>query len=65
MVYIKPVFRSHVYATSLTSIVTERVLMSSAITLLGVEVGNELVLNIYRKLGYRVIRTRPWVMAYP
>jgi ribosomal protein S18 acetylase RimI-like enzyme len=44
---------------------TERVLMSGTIALLSVEVGNELALNIYRKLGYRVIRTRPWVMAYP
>lgn len=64
-VYTKPVFRGRGYATSLTSIVTERVLMSGAIALLSVEVGNKLALNIYRKLGYRVIRTRPWIMAYP
>ncbi|MCC6034905.1 MAG: GNAT family N-acetyltransferase [Desulfurococcaceae archaeon] len=64
-VYTKPEFRNKGYAKAVTSAVTKRAIMSSAIAHLCVEVNNEPAIRVYSRLGYRVVNTRPWIKAQP
>jgi ribosomal protein S18 acetylase RimI-like enzyme len=64
-VYTRPEFRGRGYAKATTSAVTRRAVESGAMAVLSVEVSNEVALKLYRELGYRVVRTRPWIIARP
>jgi len=64
-VYTRPEFRGRGYAKAVSSAVTRRAVESGAVALLSVEVNNEPALKLYRGLGYRVARTRPWIIAFP
>jgi GNAT superfamily N-acetyltransferase len=62
-VYTKPSFRGRGYATAVTSKLTRTVIDAESRALLYVEVGNELAIKVYTKLGYRISRTLPWLVA--
>jgi ribosomal protein S18 acetylase RimI-like enzyme len=64
-VYTREEYRRRGYATAVTSAATRRVVSSGATAFLCVEEGNEEAMRIYRKLGYSLLRTRPWVIAKP
>ena len=62
-VYTREEYRRRGYATAVTSATTRRIVSSGAIAFLCVEEGNEEAVRIYRKLGYSIFRTRPWIIA--
>jgi ribosomal protein S18 acetylase RimI-like enzyme len=62
-VYTREEYRRRGYATAVTSATTRRILSAGAIAFLCVEEGNEEAIWIYRKLGYSILRTRPWIIA--
>ncbi|MCC6032908.1 MAG: GNAT family N-acetyltransferase [Desulfurococcaceae archaeon] len=64
-VYTGEEFRGRGYATAVTSAATRKVVSSGATAFLCVEEGNELAIRIYKKLGYSILRTRPWIVAKP
>jgi len=64
-VYTREEYRRRGYATAVTSAATRRVVSSGATAFLCVEEGNEEAVRIYRKLGYSILRTRPWIIAKP
>lgn len=64
-VYTKPSFRGRGYAKAVVSAITRIAITSNAKAWLNVEIGNEPAIKVYTKLGYRVVDTRPWVIAYP
>jgi ribosomal protein S18 acetylase RimI-like enzyme len=64
-VYTREEYRRRGYATAVTSAATRRVVSSGAMAYLCVEEVNEEAVRIYRKLGYSILRTRPWIIAKP
>jgi ribosomal protein S18 acetylase RimI-like enzyme len=64
-VYTREEYRRRGYATAITSATTRRVVSSGAMACLCVEEVNEGAVRIYRKLGYSILRTRPWIIAKP
>jgi len=64
-VYTREEYRRRGYATAVTSAATRRVVSSGATAFLCVEEGNEEAIRVYRKIGYSILRTRPWIIAKP
>jgi ribosomal protein S18 acetylase RimI-like enzyme len=64
-VYTVEEYRRRGYATAVTSAATRRIVSSGSTAFLCVEEGNEDAIRIYRKLGYKHLRTRPWLVAKP
>ncbi len=64
-VYTRKGFRGRGYAKAVVSALTREALTSGAIAGLHVEVGNESAIRVYEGLGYRILRTRTWIFAYP
>jgi ribosomal protein S18 acetylase RimI-like enzyme len=64
-VHTLPEHRGRGYAKAVTSAATRSIVCAGATALLCVEEGNEPAMRVYRKLGYRVLRTRTWVFATP
>ncbi len=53
------------YARAVASALTREAVISGAYAGLYGEVDNETAISIYRKLGYRIVKTRTWVFAHP
>ncbi len=51
------------YAKAVTSAVTRDAIFSGALAMLHVEEENEPAIRAYRRLGYRVVRRKPWIRA--
>jgi len=64
-VYTVEEYRRRGYATAVTSAATRRIVSSGSTAFLCVKEGNEDAIRIYRKLGYKHLRTRPWLVAKP
>ena len=64
-VYTLPEHRGKGYAKVVTSAATRSIVCAGVTALLCVEEGNEPAIRVYKKLGYRVLRTRIWVFAKP
>jgi len=64
-VFTHPEYRGQGFAKVVTSAITRDALLSGAIASLHVMDGNEPAIKVYRRLGYEVIRRRPWVFFTP
>ncbi len=64
-VFTRKEYRGKGFAKAVTSALTREAMASSIPAGLHVEVGNEPAIRVYRRLGYRIIRTRTWIFAYP
>ena len=64
-VYTRPTYRRRGYATAVVSAATRKVVSSGARSFLSVNKENVEAINIYLRLGYKVYRTRPWIIAKP
>jgi ribosomal protein S18 acetylase RimI-like enzyme len=64
-IYTRSEYRRRGYATAVTSAITRRIVSSGAVAFLCVEKDNVEAIRVYEKLGYRVVNTRPWIIAKP
>lgn len=64
-VFTRKKFRGKGYAKAATSALTRETVASGTFAGLHVEIDNKAAIGIYRKLGYKTIRTRPWIFMYP
>jgi len=64
-VFTRGKYRGRGYAKAVVSALTREAITTGAYAGLHVEVDNEPALRIYRELGYRILRTRMWIFAYP
>jgi GNAT superfamily N-acetyltransferase len=60
-VFTHPEYRGLGYAKTVTSAVTRDAVASGAKAYLHVERENKVAVRIYEKLGYRILRERPWI----
>ena len=64
-VYTRPEYRGRGYAKAATSAITREAVASGAIASLHVESANEPAIRVYRRLGYHISKTYPWIEAHP
>jgi len=64
-VFTRKEYRGRGYAKAVTSALTMEAVASGAPAGLHVEVDNEPAISIYRRLGYRILRTRTWIFTHP
>jgi len=64
-VYTHPSYRGRGYAKIATSAITRDAVVSGAKAYLHVEENNAPAIRVYEKLGYKVLRKRPWVFTSP
>lgn len=64
-VYTRPEHRGRGYAKIATSAITRDAVVSGAKALLHVEKGNTPAIAVYRTLGFKALRARPWVFYEP
>ena len=62
-VYTKPSFRGRGYAKAVTSAVTALALSTGAKAALHVRYGNEPAIKAYRRIGYKELRKRKWIIC--
>lgn len=60
-VYTKPEYRGRGYAKIATSAITRDAIIAGTIPLLHVNENNTPAIKLYKKLGYKIIRKRPWI----
>jgi len=58
-------YRRRGFAKAVVSAITREAVDTGAVAGLHVEVGNEPAVELYRSLGYRILRTRTWIFAHP
>ncbi len=56
-------YRGRGYAKTVTSAITRDAVLSGATALLHVADGNIAARRVYKALGYRILRTRPWIIV--
>ncbi len=61
-VYTHPDYRGRGYAKIVTSAITRDAVNSGAKALLHVEENNNIAISVYRKLGYRVVARKAWIV---
>ncbi len=64
-VYTHPAYRGRGFAKAVVSAITRDAIASGAKALLHVEEGNKPAISVYRSLGYRLVRVRPWIFYEP
>jgi GNAT superfamily N-acetyltransferase len=64
-VYTRLKYRGRGLAKRVTSAVTAEALATGAIALLHVDESNKAAIQVYEKLGYRVIYRKPWIICNP
>jgi len=64
-VFTRKEYRGRGYAKAVVSALTREGMESGALAGLHVEIDNESAIRAYTKLGYRIIRARTWIFAYP
>ncbi len=62
-VYTHPSYRNRGYSLGVASAITRDALAFGAIAMLHVEEGNKPAIRVYRRLGYSVVRRKPWIIA--
>jgi len=64
-IFTRKEYRRRGYARAVTSALTREAVASRTLAGLHVEVDNEPAINVYRNLGYKIIKTRTWIYAHP
>ena len=62
-VYTHPKYRGKGYAKAVTSAITSDALKSGAKAILHVKENNESAIKVYKSLGYKVLRKKPWIFV--
>jgi len=62
-VYVHPDYRGRGLGKAVTSAITRDAVTSGAVALLHVDVNNSPAINLYKNLGYRILRKRIWIYA--
>lgn len=62
-VFVHPDYRGRGFGKAVTSAVTKDAVSSGATAYLQVEVDNHAAINVYERLGYRVLRKNPWIFV--
>ncbi len=63
-VFTHPQYRGHGYGKIVTSAITRDAVTSGATAYLHVDKENTVAINLYKKLGYTILRERPWIFFY-
>jgi ribosomal protein S18 acetylase RimI-like enzyme len=63
-VYTHPQYRGLGYGKTVTSAITRDAVISGATAYLHVNKKNNIAINLYKKLGYTILRERPWIFLY-